>query len=247
MNNDHIIPAVEKAVLLLGRLGKSKRGATQAELAKELEITPSTCYRIIQTLLRHDWIAKLPGNRYDLSGGMLSAAMKLAGRASRFEAAQPLLEALSAKIGLSCKLSIRQGAEQMTILRAESPRPMAVSGKVGSRFPLVEGSVGAALLRADAEADILALAAECREDVPERQRPELTLRRIAEIKAKGFCLNSGASRWKVAAMSVPVMEVDGQVAAALTLLGFDDDFPADKLDALAAQATATAADCAKLC
>ena len=239
MNNDHIIPAVEKAVMLLGRLGRSGRGLTQAELSKELGITPSTCYRIIQTLLKHDWLAKLPDNRYDLSGGLLSAAMKLAGRASRFEAAQPLLEALSAKTGLSCKLSIRQGAEQVTILRAESPRPMAVSGKVGSRFPLVEGSVGAALLRSDAEADILALAAACREDIPERRDPSLPLRRVAALKATGFCFNSGTGRWKVAALSTPVMEPDGQVAAALTLLGFDDDFPEGKLGELAAQAATT--------
>jgi len=49
-------PAVEKALEILTRLGQSNGGATQAELARELDISPSTCYRILQTL----W--KAPGD-----------------------------------------------------------------------------------------------------------------------------------------------------------------------------------------
>ena len=143
MNNEHIIPAVEKAVALLEHLGRSDRGATQAELARELDISGSTCYRIIQTLQKHDWLRKLPGNRYDLSGGMLTAAMKLVDAAARFEQCQPLLEELARQTGLSAKLSIRQGTDQLTVLRAEGPGPVSVTGKVGARVPVIEGSVGA--------------------------------------------------------------------------------------------------------
>ena len=45
------IPAVEKAVAVLDILGARENGATQAELVELLRITPSTCYRILQTLL----------------------------------------------------------------------------------------------------------------------------------------------------------------------------------------------------
>ena len=51
---ENIIPAVEKAVAILNRLGELPKGATQSELATSLNIAPSTCYRILQTLLAAD-------------------------------------------------------------------------------------------------------------------------------------------------------------------------------------------------
>ncbi|MEI8247695.1 MAG: IclR family transcriptional regulator [Lentisphaerota bacterium] len=246
MNKENIVPAVAKTLELLDSLGRSERGATQAELMKELNITMSTCYRIIQTLHKYDWIRKLPGNRYDISGGLLSAAMKLSDSTARFKAAQPALEHLAAQVGLSAKLSIRQGSEQITILRAESPKPLSVYGRVGSRFPIVEGSVGAALLSAVAPDDIVRLAAECRDKIPEKANPEIIMDRILDIHHQGYCFNARHSRWKVDAMSIPVADTDGQVIAAITLLGFDDDFQKIKLDELAAHLRRVAVECAKL-
>ena len=101
------IPAVEKAVAVLDILGARENGATQAELVELLRITPSTCYRILQTLLEAGWIRKRSGKRFDLAGGMLAAAMKLVDRPARLRAAQPILERLAAETGLCAKLSRR--------------------------------------------------------------------------------------------------------------------------------------------
>ena len=246
MNIENIIPAVDKTIALLEYLGQTENGRSQAELAKELDITGSTCYRILQTLLKHDWLLKLPENRYDLSSGMLSAVIKLTDQTARFESAVPLLEKLSAQTGLSCKLSIRQGNQQVTILRAESPRPMSVSGKVGSRFPIIEGSVGAVLLSGESEETVRKLATTCREDIVEKSQPEIIFDRIQSLGKQGYCLNTKYNRWKVDAMSVPVVNSGKHVVAALTLLGFDDDFYCDVLGKLAQQLKTTAAQCSRI-
>ena len=83
---------------------------------------------------------------YDLAPGLLALTKKLANQVKRFEVLLPMMKSLSKKSGLSCKLSVRQGMDQVTVLRSESPRPMAVTGKVGIHFPIIEGSVGATLL-----------------------------------------------------------------------------------------------------
>ena len=233
MNTANTNPAVEKTLLLLHRLGGSAEGATQAELARELAISPSTCYRILQTLRKHDWVRKSDDGRYDLSGGILSAAMKMHRRLARLEHCQPLLAELAATTGLTAKLSIRQGDRQVTILRAESPRPLSVSGKVGAQFPVIEGSVGAALLCHTEEGEIRELADSCTEDIPERGNADLVLARAEEIRRQGYCLNIGQRRWAIGAMSAPLPGADGQVAAALTLLGTDDDFAGGQAGILA--------------
>jgi len=225
MNNNHLIPALDKALSLLEHLGRNAGGASQAELSSTLDISQSTCYRILQTLQLHDFVRKQSGGRFDISGGLLSASMRLVDRAKRFERAQPTLEALSAKTGFSSKLSIRQGFEQISILRAESPQDVAVSGKVGARFPVIEGSVGAALLFSEDDATIEELIASCKEPIDEKKDQDLLPSRIAEIKRKGVALNAKENRWNVEAMSAPVFDpVSGQSVAAITLIGFKSEF-----------------------
>ncbi len=247
MNKEHIIPAVEKTLALVEFLGQSETGATQAELAKKLQLASSTCYRIIQTLQKHDWVHRVGGNRFDLAGGVLSAAMKLMDQANRFKFVQPWLEGLAERSGFSCKLSVRQGNEQLTILRAEADRPMVVTGKVGARFPVIEGTVGAALLCAEPEAEILALAEGCKTEIPEKTRPQLVLERIAEIGRRGGCGSDGRNqnRWQVDAWSCPVRDGEGRVVAALTALGFPGEFAGSPPAELTAQLLAAAAQIAQ--
>jgi DNA-binding IclR family transcriptional regulator len=222
--NENLIPALDKALSLIEHLGRKSGGFTQAELSSALEISQSTCYRILQTLQRHDFVKKSAGGRFDLSGGLLTAAMRLVDNVRRFERAQLVLDAIAMKTGFSCKLSIRQGFEQLSILRAESPLAVSVSGKIGARFPLIEGSVGAALLCAEDDASLEEFASSCREDIEERRDSSLLKRRVSEIRRHGFVLNAKENRWNVEALSVPVRDAEGQPLAALTLIGFKDDF-----------------------
>ncbi len=223
MNEYNLIPAVDKAFALIEHLGRNPGGSSQAELSAKLGISASTCYRILQTMLRHDFVRKIPGGRFDLSSGLLSAAQRLFDDARRFERVQPLLDDLAAKTSFSCKLSIRQGFEQVSILRAESPSAVSVSGKIGARFPLIEGSVGAALICDDPD-DLERLAKSCKEPLEEAANPALVEERVAQIKSRGYALNARPNRWNIEAMSVPVRDASRSVVAALTLIGFQDEF-----------------------
>jgi len=247
MKKENIVPAVEKMMILLGYLGKKAGGATQPELMKAAGLTASTCYRILQTLRKHDWIRQRDGSAYDLSNGMMPIVLKLSSLTARLQEAQPILERLTARTGLSSKLSIRQGDEQVTILRAESSRPISVSGKLGCRFPIIEGSVGAALLAGEASGDIEILSSACGDPIAEKKTPGMILARIREIGRLGFCrLEALQNRWKVATMSMPVRDSGGTVVAAVTVLGMDDDFQPRHVDDLFAALRSAVSGCEEL-
>ncbi|UKI30541.1 MAG: hypothetical protein L6W00_21765 [Lentisphaeria bacterium] len=67
------------------------------------------------------------------------------------------------------------------------------------------------------------------------------------IRRHGYCFNAGKNRWRVDALSVPVRDTEGNVIAALTLLGSDADFTGDQEQALASAVRRAARECAKLC
>lgn len=224
---EHIIPALERAIGYLESLGESDMGMTQPELCERLGISASTCYRITQTLLKKGWVFKRSKTLYDIAPGILAVTNKLNNYKKRFESSKPVLHQLSAATGLASKLSIRHGMQQFTVLRAESPKPMAINGKTGVHFPLIEGSVGAALLSGYEYSDVIDIVEECSEHIEEKDRPEHLFKRLKQVKEHGYVI-ADHTRWNVTAMSVPVLSQSGEVEAALTLLGFSNDFEDEK-------------------
>ncbi|HPS53459.1 MAG TPA: IclR family transcriptional regulator C-terminal domain-containing protein, partial [Phycisphaerae bacterium] len=72
------------------------------------------------------------------------------------------------------------------------------------------------------------------------------LERIASLGRDGYCMNTSYNRWRIDAMSAPLRDSSGEVAAAITLLGFDDDFTSDKIDGLGKNLKAAVDECATL-
>lgn len=224
MKNENTVPAVDKALAIIEFLCAQGRPVTQIEINRSAGVTATTGYRIVQSLMKHNWIRRNPNNTYSLSIGMVGVLMHSQRNGFLFSSAQSVLDRLSTETKLTCKLSIRQWNEQVAVLRAESPEPFAVGGKNGVRFPVIEGSVGAALLAGEADDEIRALAERTADDIAEKRDAALLLRRVSEVRAKGWIFNRGNSRWRVDALSMPVHDSSGAVAAALTLLGIQDDF-----------------------
>ena len=220
MNN--IIPTVDKTILLLQVL--AGRDATQSELSRELGITMSSAYRILMTLQHHNWVRKKSGASYALSEGILPLLHGVAEDMSVLERACRQVTSIAENRNMACKLSIRRGGEQLTYFRAEPPGPVSLTGQSGSTFPLIEGSVGAALLSGEPPEKVEEAIAECPADIPEKQNPELLRAGIREVQERGCVLNLRRNRWNIAAFSIPLHDCVGRVVAALTLIGNQEDF-----------------------
>ena len=218
MNNN--IPAVEKTLALLELLSSSEQGLTQAQLKKKLNISMSTCYRILQTLLAKEWVRKDEESTYHPGKALYPLFLGFRNSFLFPETLQSILEQTSRKYEIGCKLSIRQGSEQLTILRSEpsgSEMPPALITKKLSRFPVIEGSVGAVLLAEETKENILFLAENCETDIPEKAAVDLIFNRIDFLHKHNYCTNEN-NRWHICAFSVPVRDDSGKIAAALTFI-----------------------------
>jgi len=237
------IPAVEKAMATLVLLASARNGASQAALQQGTATTASTAYRILQTFLKHDWVRKRQDGHYELSHGLLPLLLAFRQRLEHFDHAQGILDRLASENDIACKLSIRQDNEQLTLLRAEPDAPIALTGRSGSRFPLIEGTVGAALLSREDDERIGELIHDCPTAIAEKEQPELVFNAVRDIRRRGYAVNIRKNRWNIAAMSAPVSNADGAVIAALTIIGLEADFQGKKRQALAHCLLHAAAEC----
>ena len=220
MNNT--IPAVDKTIQLLEML--SGGAYSQSELSRTLEISMSSCYRILQTLLAHNWVEKNDSGVYTLSTGVLPLLKFFDRDLELLKKARAKVDEICLKHHIACKLSLRRGNEQVTDHRAEPAGPVALTGHSGSTFPLIEGSVGAALLGDDSDEQIAEAVRNCHAPIPEKEDPGLLAAAIDEVRRKGCVLNLRKNRWNIAAFSIPLRDTSGKIFAALTLIGNACDF-----------------------
>lgn len=229
MKNKNTIPAVARAIEILRALGDKPEGALSRDLAEELGIAPTSCYRVLQTLAEYDWVQTSPGNRYELSLGLLAVTSQAGGWRRIMSFAQGPLDKLSAVTGLSAKVSIRQGEEQVAALRSESPRPVALTGRIGARYHVVEGSSGACLLLDASDAELEALSQSAPTLLYEARHPESLKRRVQEGREQGLCASYGESAQSIYAVSAPLRDALGRLIAAMTVIGLKEDFTPDRI------------------
>ena len=241
MNNT--IPAVEHTIAVLEYMSSTDSGVTQSEIRQKLQISMSSAYRILQTLLKHRWVRKDDAGRYELDHGILPLVHHCYRSMQIFEHAQGLMDDITLKLNVACKISLRRGDEQTTIMRSEPPGPFSLTGQVGASFPVVEGSVGAALLYREDNDTILELLTRCTVDIPEKSVPEQLINSVQEVRENGFVFNLKKNRWNIAAGSIPLHDRERRVVAALTVMGNVEDFSNDKLSLLSQAMRRAAQEC----
>ena len=245
------IPVLSKAIRVVEAVARERPFRSITQLGKALMIAPATCYRIVKTLEHEDWLRLDEQGRPALSPGLLPVLEPLLAFDRLASVAQPALEELARRVGLSAKLSIRLGDEAAAIARAESPAAMSLSGRVGARFPLAVGSSGAALLSAMEDQAIETILGRSPEHAWAHQDRRDVRERIAECRATGCCADHGSYRRHVHSVSVALGPIAGQPAATITILGLPDDFAEHRHEELrshlrhAARALAAAAPGAK--
>ncbi len=221
--SEGIIPVLDKSICLLGYLSSRDKGATPAEIAEATGMSIATCYRAIQTFLKHNWLKKNATGKYALGFGLVEIAGNLINTYSAFETLQPLLDDLSLEMGMSAKLSVRNGLNEfITFLTAHPDSPIALFSKAGARFPIIEGSVGAVFLRNTPESEVEKFIRSAPLKTREKSNPEQLFNRIDECNEKGYCFLNQEGNIHSQTISAPIRGI--QTEAVLSLLGFPEDF-----------------------
>jgi DNA-binding IclR family transcriptional regulator len=242
----HTVPVLRKAIHVLTAVAKGEGVITTKGLAATLRISPTTCYRILQSFVAEGWLRPAAGGTYELSFGLVPLLRPLLRHEILIETVREPLTQLASTTGLTAKLTVRQGGDAVTIHSASSPRGTAITSRVGSVVSLAIGSSGATFLASLTDDEVNRVLADAPAEVWRFQKREDVLRRVREARRQGCCFDSGSYQPHINTLSAPIYGHERELAGAITLLGFPPDFDAAVRPALVREIKFTAGGCTQL-
>lgn len=190
-----------------------------SEAAAASGLDRATARRCLLTLTRHGY-ADWDGKFFTLTPRVLRLGTACLATMPLPQIMQPLLDALSDRIGQSSSVSILDGAEILYVARAAQKKVMSISLMPGSRLPAHCTSMGRVLLAARPEAEALAIlsAQPLQARTPRTLTdPGAIMAELARVRAQGFAIIDHEVELGLRSIAVPLISVHGKVVAALNV------------------------------
>lgn len=204
-------------------------------LSAELCIPSATCYRILCTFAAARWV------RRDTRGGYhISHELGLVGGLTSYmglvlpRLVEPLRR-VAEETKLNAKVTVREGNEWLMIARHELPKDITISQRIGMRASVHVGSVGAALLKDEEDAQIRRLLVGVQPSVARD-----AWRRIRFCQQHGYAADLAETHPVIHALSVPLNLAFPDSPAALTVFGWSGEMPNKAIPPIVQKLRATA-------
>lgn len=231
---------LSKGLAILENLAGSRQGKGVTELSKELGLTKSNTFRLLQTLATLGYVQHMPDKTY-------AATLKTwrVGRASveslnLRELAAPELAYLSQETGEAVYLAVREGLSVVYIDKIDSQKPIRSWNPIGGAAPLHCVGTGKAILAAEYDKLREQLSVEL---VAHTDRTITDLAALdADVTAtlkRGYAFDTGEFRDRILSFGAPITLPGGEAVGALGISLPDINLPEhgeDRYGALVAHA-----------
>lgn len=208
-------PALDKGLDILELLATTEEGLSQAEIAKALERSPNEIYRMLDRLVRRDYVRRTSGDRYELTLKLFELAHTTPPIRRLVSQALPVLRRFARDAEQACHLVIHDRNNLVVVAQVDGPGYWNLAIRVGSRIGMINtGSGHVCLAFAHPEERALML-----EDVDfgNGGAPSRTLRtRLERVRKQGFERMESRQVTGVTNLSVPIFGPVGGILGALT-------------------------------
>lgn len=190
-----------------------------AEVAAASGLDRATARRCLLTLARNGY-ADWDGKYFTLTPRVLRLGTACLATMPLPQIVQPLLDALSDRIGQSSSVSILDGTEIVYVARSAQRKVMSIALMPGSRLPAHCTSMGRVMLAALPETRVRALLAEAPPvalTARTRTDPGAILAELAHVRAEGYAVIDQEVEIGLRSIAVPLLNAHDTVVAALNV------------------------------
>ncbi len=218
MSSENNVRAIERAIQILNCFTKGKSSFTLTEIAREIELSPSTTLRILTTLENCNYIYRNPSNlKYYLGYQLIRLSNISFSNIDVVTLARPFLEDLTERYKQSTGIYIMRGDQRICVDRVEGTSYLRSIVEIGTTLPLNRGASGKMLLAHapdDVRNKILATDTLISEDS------------LKKVRQDGYAVSLGERQQGVFSVSAPIINAKGEIEAAIFISGaqnmFDD-------------------------
>lgn len=210
-------PALEKGLDILELFASTPEGLSVSEAARRLDRTVSEIFRMILCLEQRGYLAQSPNKeRYHLTLRLFRLAQEHPPTKRLVTEALPIMHWLSHKLRQSCHLGIIDGGHVVILAQVDSPESTGFYVKMGSKVDLMHAATGHVILAHQSEDARERAIEEWRLETRKRKPADLD-QHLAKILARGHERRASYEVAGVVNISFPVLNVQGQAIAALTV------------------------------
>ncbi|WP_219419641.1 IclR family transcriptional regulator [Pseudonocardia nigra] len=192
-----------------------------SDVARRAGVPKTTAHRVLQALGELGWIRSTDEVqvRWTLSNKVLTLAAQFANGSDVLELALPAMRELHRRTGETIHLTVPEKTQVVLLHKIESTKPVRTYSWVGGAAPIHATSSGKAILARLPEAEVRALFADGLDRFTERTITDLQelLDDLAEIRERGYALNTSEWRNDVAATAAVILDPADRPVAALSI------------------------------
>ena len=222
-SSQYNIRVVEKAIRVLRLLSDGKL-RTLTDISQEVDINTSTTYRLVATLVNHNFLEldDLTGE-YRLGFASLELARSYQTGSELLRVARPELIKLRDATSETVHLAVLDGMEIVYLEKLEGLHAIGLmSSRVGRRAPAYCTGVGKALLsQQDPDSVLENTDWETLIRFNERTivEPDALLADFDLARSRGYALDDGEHEFEVRCVAAPIFDHSGEAFAALSVSG----------------------------
>jgi DNA-binding IclR family transcriptional regulator len=227
-------PAISRAAAVLRLLGKSERPESLQSIARELGIAPSSCFYVLRALVAEELVSfGSDTKRYSLEAGVLTLARHWLRRNRFNDLAQPALDRLSQRFGVTAFGVHIVGLDHIIVVAvSHSGNNLQLSAEIGSRFPALISATGRciAAFGNHSENEIEARFKKLLWDEPPTW--DAWKAQVEKTRAQGFAVDEGNYMAGVTVLAAPVWKTFTRPSHALVAVGIGSTLRSAGLPAL---------------
>jgi DNA-binding IclR family transcriptional regulator len=245
-----LVPALERAFLILDALSRSSIGLTKRELSSMLGIPYSTTFNLLTTMTAHGYLdCDEASGKYRLGLKLFSFGNMPPRNSHIREAAAEYLDMLVRSVRLTAHLAVLDRGEAVYIDRREADGFFKVNSWIGKRNYVHTSAVGKALMAFQPKPEVETV---WKTGLP--RRTEKTVRSLKqflavlqEVKRIGFALDDEEDEPGGRCVAAPILDGEGAAVASIGVSGHVFGFSMDRAAEVGAVLTRYAQEIAARC
>lgn len=221
-------PALDRGLDILEVLSLQARGLTRAEIVKELGVSPSQIYRMLERLVARGYVTRIEGgDRYALTMKPYLLATRHPPLRRLIAQAQPLMDEFCRELRQSCHLVVPEQGGGVVVAQASPTGHWEFRARLGGQMELFTTGSGLTLL---AFQPVERLAENLNIWGVSASDPRLlqVAEHLEDVRAKGWRAQPSRQLVGVTDLSAPVIGPGNEAIAVLTcpFIQHPDDDPA---------------------